>query len=150
MSIIKPRRIKTQGTSGSKPRGKPRRGTRRRDNTPIYSYVDVGQESRIGSNGLLRIEPSRKQKPDVTPAYVFCPRELGTRTGQQQVSFGDWLVRRGVISRTQLFLALSQCRTSSCHVDEALVELKLLARKKVEAEARAFDKFLAVLGASGD
>jgi hypothetical protein len=109
----------------------------------------VGQESQIGSNGLLRIEPSRKQRPDVTPAYVFSPSELEPRLREQQASFGDWLVRRGLVSRTQLFVALSRSRTSCCRVGDALVELKYLARKKVEAEARAFDRYLSLQKASG-
>jgi hypothetical protein len=146
MSITRPRRNRSQG----KPQGKPRRRSRRRDNTPICSYIDVGQESQIGSNGLLRIEPSRKQRPDVTPAYVFCPGELEPRLHEQQVSFGDWLVQRGLVSRPQLFVALHRSRTSCCRVGDALVELKVLARKKVEAEARAFDKFLELRKASAD
>jgi len=62
-----------------------------------------------------------------------------------QLPFGDWLVRRGLIDRSQLFFALSLSYQRGIRVGDALVNLRVLSRRQVEEEAeqhRVFRSFL--------
>ncbi len=62
--------------------------------------------------------------------------------------FGDWLVRRELISRLDLYAALQRldsllatARPGPCRLGDVLVELGLLDRDCVEQEARSFLAF---------
>jgi hypothetical protein len=55
--------------------------------------------------------------------------------------FGEWLVRRGLISRADLFSALSAAHRHRCRLGDALVWLEVLDRGELEAEARRFGSF---------
>ncbi len=59
------------------------------------------------------------------------------------IPFGDWLVRRGLIDRRQLFLALSLAHVRSYRIGDAIVALQLLERELIEQEAAAHDTFVA-------
>lgn len=58
------------------------------------------------------------------------------------ILFGDWLIRRGLIDREQLFAALSLAYVEDCRVGDALVELGVLPRQLVEEEAQAHRLYL--------
>lgn len=62
---------------------------------------------------------------------------------------GEWLVRRGLISRADLFVALDACYRHDCRVGDALVWLEILDRPAVEAEARRFACFCNPAGPAG-
>lgn len=51
--------------------------------------------------------------------------------------FGDWLVRRGLIDRGQLFAALNLSFMMGFRVGDALVEMRVLTRSLIEEEASA-------------
>ncbi len=51
---------------------------------------------------------------------------------------GEWLVRRGLINRTQLFCALDVSFRYRCRLGDALVWLELVDRQRLEAEVRRF------------
>lgn len=59
------------------------------------------------------------------------------------ILFGDWLIRRGLIDREQLFEALSLSYKEECRVGDALVELGMLPRQTIEEEAQAHRLYLA-------
>jgi hypothetical protein len=59
------------------------------------------------------------------------------------IPFGDWLVRRGLIDRRQLFLALSLAHVRSYRIGDAIVALQLLERELIEQEAEVHDTFVA-------
>lgn len=54
---------------------------------------------------------------------------------------GEWLVRRGLISRVELFTALDAAYRHSCRLGDALVWLDVLDRGRVELEASRFARF---------
>jgi hypothetical protein len=60
------------------------------------------------------------------------------RQPDDTVRLGEWLVRRNLISRSELFDALDHCYRRRCRIGDALVALGLLARARVESEARFF------------
>jgi hypothetical protein len=55
---------------------------------------------------------------------------------------GEWLVRRGLIDRAELFMALDASFRHGCRLGDALIWLELLDRNRLEAEARRFHAFL--------
>ena len=59
------------------------------------------------------------------------------------IPFGDWLVRRGLIDRRQLFLALSLAHVRNYRIGDAIVALQLLERELIEQEAAVHDTFVA-------
>jgi hypothetical protein len=96
---------------------------------------------------VISIEPDhRPQREDPTPLYIihtdgrspFPEFDLGERSG---LLFGDWLVRRDLISRAQLFHALHLARSTGCRIGDAVVDLSLLERARVEEEACALGTF---------
>lgn len=72
--------------------------------------------------------------------------EKATMEHAPPLRFGDWLVRRGLIDRRQLFVALNASYIDSCRIGDALVSSKVIARPQVENEATAFQSFLALIG----
>jgi len=54
---------------------------------------------------------------------------------------GEWLVRRGLISRAELFTALDASFRHNCRLGDALVWLDVLDRGRVELEAGRFARF---------
>lgn len=60
--------------------------------------------------------------------------------------FGDWLVRRGLIDRHQLYVALNASYIDACRIGDALVSQKVLNRPQLEKEATAFQAFLLLAG----
>jgi hypothetical protein len=63
------------------------------------------------------------------------------------IPFGDWLVRRGLINRKQLFNALNLSYRIGFRIGDALVALKVLSRHQVEDEAQRHTVFRAFAGA---
>jgi len=86
----------------------------------------------------------RPERQDPTPVRAD-PTISDTR--DRWIRFGDWLVRRGLISRADLFAALRRGDCCHCRLGDALVEAGLLPRSLIEAEARSFDAFHAGLKA---
>jgi hypothetical protein len=54
---------------------------------------------------------------------------------------GEWLVRRGLIDRVQLFTALDASYRHGCRLGDALVWLELVDRGRLEAEVRRYHAF---------
>jgi hypothetical protein len=57
------------------------------------------------------------------------------------IPFGDWLVRRGLIDRGQLFTALNLSYKKGFRVGDALVVMDALPRIMVEQEAQQHQIF---------
>lgn len=53
--------------------------------------------------------------------------------------FGEWLVRRGALSRGQLLRALATSHLHDWRIGDAVVVLRFARRSRVEAEAERFD-----------
>lgn len=97
---------------------------------------------------VVSVEPDyRPQRDDPTPLFIIRPDgrspfpeflEFEERSG---LRFGDWLVRRDLISRVQLYHALHLARSTGCRIGDAVVDLSLLERARVEEEACALDTF---------
>jgi len=115
----------------------------RNDPTPVCSYV---QAARVAGGEVLRIEPEHPRPLDETPAYVFAGADLARRPTSEALQFGDWLVRRGLITRVELFAALNRARALCCRIGDALVQMELLERACVEDEAAAFSTFAGFQG----
>jgi hypothetical protein len=62
--------------------------------------------------------------------------------------FGEWLVRRGVIDRVELFTALDASFRHRCRLGDALVWLELVDRGRLELEASRFERYRARPGSS--
>jgi hypothetical protein len=86
---------------------------------PVAPVVPVDQQP---TRKLEAIGPAR-----LRPAPVL-PR------------FGEWLVRRGVLSRAQLLRVLSTCRLHDWRLGDAVVVMRIASRDRVEAEAGRFDE----------
>ena len=67
--------------------------------------------------------------------------EANAGSGFARLRFGDWLVRRNLITREALFSALSFAFEQSKRVGDALVEMDILPRQAIEEEARRFHSF---------
>jgi hypothetical protein len=67
--------------------------------------------------------------------------KLGQEGEEPILRFGDWLVRRGLIDRGQLFAALNLSFMMGFRVGDALVEMRVLTRSLIEEEARAHSTF---------
>jgi hypothetical protein len=65
--------------------------------------------------------------------------------------FGDWLVRRGLINRVELFVALNTVYAGSepLRLGDALVRGRVLPRAVVESEATQHRSFLAKAADAG-
>jgi hypothetical protein len=50
---------------------------------------------------------------------------------------GEWLVRRGLLSRSQLFEVLDVAYRHGCRLGDAVVWLGLVGRAELELEARS-------------
>jgi hypothetical protein len=88
---------------------------------------------------------SRQVRADETPHFAYQPESLlgeGPAEGEW-MRFGDWLVRRGLISSGELFLALHDAFICSCRLGDVLVERGTLDRGSVEQEASSFHSFVA-------
>jgi hypothetical protein len=70
------------------------------------------------------------------------------------IKFGDWLLRRGLISRADLYQALQRAAALRIRIGDALVAEQMMPRTQVEHEASAFAAFQEQLresaGARGD
>jgi hypothetical protein len=76
---------------------------------------------------------------------TVCPTSevpLGVERTTERIRFGDWLVRRGLINRYQLFEALNLAFVERCRIGDALVQRATLGRDLVEREANAHADFL--------
>lgn len=88
---------------------------------------------------------SQRTRADETPLFVYQPESLlgeGPAEGDW-MRFGDWLVRRGLISCDELFSALHDAFICSCRIGDVLVEQGTLDRGSVEQEASSFHSFVA-------
>jgi hypothetical protein len=115
--------------------------------TPLCTYVpDALSEDSPGCQ-VIRIEPTCPRDRDDTPAYVFPPEGFTPPASNESLRFGAWLIRRGLIDRRLLFTALARSRVGGCRIGDALVQLGILDRARVEEEATAFCTFTAFQGA---
>ena len=60
---------------------------------------------------------------------------IGAEEPDPTIPFGDWLVRRGMINRGQLFSALNLSFCRGYRLGDALVVMRALTRIEVEEEA---------------
>lgn len=103
--------------------------------TPAFGYLVKDPEA--DPRDILPIEPVRATRADETPIYVLAGLEVGPRP----LRFGDWLVRRGLINRSDLFQALNESDRTGVRLGDALVSQEVLDRDRVEEEACAFFSF---------
>lgn len=66
----------------------------------------------------------------------------------EPLRIGDWLVHRRLVTRYQLLLALKRAYRKRCRLGDAVVELRFLARDRVEAEVLAMTSFNSLLAPS--
>jgi len=98
----------------------------------------------------LVIESERPERSDRTPPSGAYRYPHGPPL-DRWIRFGDWLVRRGLISRADLYCALRRATSEQVRIGDALVDGALLPRAQVEQEASAFQAFQANLRtSSGD
>lgn len=109
------------------------------DETPRCSYVNA---EKLLDGSILRIQTPTPPHDDETPTCVVTAELMAPRALDDRLRFGDWLVRRGLIQRTDLFAALTCSRTNGFRLGDALVALALLERAQVEEEAQAFSTFV--------
>lgn len=115
----------------------------RGDETPIYTYLG-GQRLTDELHGSpIRIEAFHPGRRDATPACIYNRGQLQPGGVGSYFRFGDWLVRRGLIDRHQLFIALCRAGARGLRLGDALVDLELVDRGQVEEEARTFADFAA-------
>lgn len=76
------------------------------------------------------------------PAKESTLSKLSEDLELRTILFGDWLVRRGLISRAQLFEALNYSYLWGLRIGDALVELQVIDRDRVEEEAQVRSTFL--------
>jgi hypothetical protein len=95
--------------------------------------VCVSPASRIDGAGPRR---------DETPLCVVYPRGVPLEP-PSRIRFGDWLVRRRLITSADLFTALHDAFLCSCRVGDVLVMRGVMQRNQVEEEARAYESFSA-------
>lgn len=88
---------------------------------------------------------TQRARADETPLFIYRPESLGGEGPAEGawMRFGDWLVRRGLISSGQLFSALHDAFICSCRLGDVLVEQGTLGRDAVEQEASSFHSFVA-------
>ena len=97
----------------------------------------------------LVIEATRPERSDKTPPSGLYRYQQGPPL-DRWIRFGDWLVRRGLISRADLYSALRRATTEQVRIGDALVDTELLPRAQVEHEASAFQAFQQNLRAGGE
>ena len=115
----------------------------RGDETPIYTYLG-GQRLTDELHGApIRIEPFHQGRGDATPACIYNRGQLEPGGVGSYFRFGDWLVRRGLIDRHKLFVALCHAAAQGSRLGDALVDLGLVDRGQVEEEAKTFADFAA-------
>ena len=76
---------------------------------------------------------------DVT---VVAGNRQDTHENRSHIPLGDWLVRRGVISRVELFKALNHSYLRRCRIGDAIVDSGLASRERVEEEAKSHSAFI--------
>ena len=121
------------------------------EETPLVTYYIEDRAPPNEACLMLRVERTGRQRQDETPSYVFSCETFPPHSDpeeQAQIRFGDWLLRRGLITRAELFRALEQAKTHCCRVGDALVALGPLSRSRVEEEATAFLTFAGFQGGS--
>lgn len=74
--------------------------------------------------------------PICLPIFDIQPDEMPLR-------IGEWLVRRQLISRSQLLDVLAAAERTSCRIGDAVVDMELLQRESIEAEVAALRDFTA-------
>jgi hypothetical protein len=89
----------------------------------------------------LRIEPRSLPQGDETPSFVLLQFPDRQVAAEDPFRFGEWLVRRELITREDLFNGLSLARHRGYRLGDALVNLGLLWRSTVEREALSFATF---------
>ena len=121
------------------------------DATPLVTYYIEDRAPPNEACLLLRVERAGRRRRDETPSYVFSCETFPPHSDSAdaaQLRFGEWLLRRGLITRAELFRALEQGKAHRCRVGDALVALGALGRGQVEEEATAFATFAGFQGGS--
>jgi hypothetical protein len=122
-------------------------GQPRLDETPqhlVSNRRSVPREpGSVDPSPCLCIEATIPSRGDETPLYHYTVVAPSGRTRSPALRFGDWLVRRGLISHADLFDALHDAFRCAARVGDVLVRRGRLDRGQVEEEARAFDIFTA-------
>jgi hypothetical protein len=78
-----------------------------------------------------------------TTLSPFWPDDEDEDCSPSRIRLGDWLVRRGLISRADLYFALNASFEKQLRLGDALVNGGVLPRSVLEAEARRHQDFLA-------
>lgn len=105
--------------------------------------------SACSTSPTLVIEATRPERSDKTPPSGAYRYQAGPPL-DRWIRFGDWLVRRGLISRADLYCALQRATSKRVRIGDAIVDGALLPRTQVEHEATAFESFQQSLRATGD
>ncbi len=94
----------------------------------------ISRQPRIAEDESVVESLAGELAGEVTRVAPETPRPRGPRVFR----LGEWLIRRALIDRTQLFRALSLADQERCRLGDALVKLGVLSRELVEAEVRTF------------
>jgi len=71
--------------------------------------------------------------------HLMMVEELFEDRDQLQANgLGEWLVHKGLISRSELFHGLSLAYQRCCRIGDALVTLRMIDRADIEKEAKEF------------
>jgi hypothetical protein len=90
---------------------------------------------------MSRTPSSAAERSDPTPVTAKKPGRGDPTPTEHWIRFGDWLVRRGLISRSDLFCALHRVDSGELRLGDALVAEQVIERAAVEQEAQAFSRF---------
>ncbi len=101
------------------------------------------------SASIPRLRGQHRSRRASRPARFFDAPTAGYPFRAGAAHFGEWLVRRGAISRAELFTALDVSFRHGCRLGDALVWLDVMSRGQVEQEARRHRTY-AGQGASRD
>lgn len=145
-------------------------GPPRADETPVYigamhgfsinperpSWIRVAPLEPLGQHLALGLEPSSDGPPlriesgapsrrDETPRFSYSSHRARRRP-RSPLRFGEWLVRRELISPRELFRTLCLAQIEGLRIGDAIVEQRLMERGQVELEALQHHTFLALTG----
>lgn len=103
------------------------------EQAPEEAEVEAGSDA--GRHERETLPDPRTLQELVSARRAAPPRRAGRRL------FGEWLIRRRLLSREQLLRALATGERHEWRVGDAVVVLGFVPRARVEAEARLFELF---------
>jgi hypothetical protein len=87
------------------------------------------------------LDPRRSAREEIAPAFFEAKTACYPFRKGAITRLGEWLVRRGLITRAELFAALDAAFRYNCRLGDTLVWMELLPRQRVEEEMGRFSVY---------